>query len=99
LLLYIFSLGPFIKVVHNQGGGVCVQCGQEGSSDANVRTFLRKNILIFFWNLWCVRTKKGGGDRVELFCGQGGNFSRFCAGVFMNYPLLNIWKDFWWYKM
>jgi len=36
-------------------------CGQEDSSDADVRNFWFKN-LRNFWNLWCVRTDKGEGN-------------------------------------
>jgi len=53
--------------------GVCLVrtfCGQGGSSDADVRTFWRKNLRIFR-NLWCVRTDKGGGGQFfVILCGR-----------------------------
>jgi len=52
------------------------------SSDADVRTFLRKKLRIF-WNLWCVRTDKerawASADIFRTRRGGGVNFSRFCA--------------------
>jgi len=66
--------------------------GQEergGSSDADVRTFLRKKLRIFR-NLWCFLRKFK--EPVRTFCGQGRgvNFLRFCADAFYGRPLMYI---------
>jgi len=50
--------GPSIKDVRNQGG--FVQFGQEGSSDADVRTFDAKNFGIFESCGVSVRTRGRG---------------------------------------
>jgi len=62
-LCFIYELGAFHKKRPQSGGeGVCpvrTFFGQGGSSDADVRNFLRKQHRICL-NLWCVRTYRGG---------------------------------------
>jgi len=76
-----------------RGGGVCpvrIFRGQGGSSDANVRTFWRKNIG--FVEIYGVSARDKGVEPVLTFCVQGGgrgNFSRFCVDVFYGQPLAN----------
>jgi len=63
--------------------------GGKGSSDADVRTFWRKNRRIFR-NLWCVRTGEGVRP-VRTFFGQGGRgsiFRDFVQTSFLNGFLL-----------
>jgi len=62
---------PSIKDVRSQGGGGLSIADKGGSSDADVRTFLRKKLRIFR-NLWCVRTDRGGEREGLIQCGQGG---------------------------
>jgi len=52
--------------------------GEGGYSEADVRTFWRKELRIF-WNLWCIRTDKGI-EPVRIFCGQGRGGSIFLCG-------------------
>jgi len=63
--------GPSIKDVRGRGGrrGL-IQCGQGGSSDADVSTFWRKNLRIFrnLWYVRIVRTYKRGLSSADKGC-------------------------------
>jgi len=72
-----------------------VQCGQGGSSsDADVRTFWHKKLLIFKIYGMSVRTGGKGVSQCGHFAGGHGgemvNFSQFCADVFDGQPLRQI---------
>jgi len=57
------------------------------SSDADVRSFWRKNFGFFEIYGVSARTE-GGRGAVRTFCRQEVNFSRFCADIFHGSPLL-----------
>jgi len=58
------------------------QRGRGGSSDADVRTFSRKNTPDFFKFMMCPHEQRGGLSQCGHFADKGVNFSRFCADVF-----------------
>jgi len=70
-----------------------VQCrhfvdkGEEGSSDADVRAFLRKNTE-FFENLWCVHTDKDGEGVEPLWTRGRDQFFVILCGRLLWPPLI-----------
>jgi len=105
MIFFCRNKGLSLKDVRSQGVvvryGHFANKGLGGSSDADVRTFGYKKLrkLRIFRDLWCVRTDKGGRDveSFRAFCGEGGNFSRFCADVFdgrsLRYFISNNMQD------
>jgi len=82
-----------------RGGGVCPvrtfcrQGGEGGSSDADVRTFWRKNLGFFeIYGVSAAIKGREGWSSMDILRtrGEGVNFSRFCADVFYGRPLNKI---------
>jgi len=76
-------MGFFLKR-HPQSGS-CPFFRFKGSSDADVSSFVAKNLRFF---LYCVRTGKRGE------AGGGSTFSEFVRKSFSDAPLLLLWQIF-----
>jgi len=74
-------------------GSRFVQCGHfadtGGGLQMRTSALFGAKKLVFFRNLWCVRTDKGRSSQCGHYAGQRGgvNFSRLCADVFYGWPL------------
>jgi len=95
-LFLFFTLGAVHKRRPQSGGkgdlsivDILRTRGEGVFSKADVRTFWRKNLRIF-WNLWCVHTDKGEGGwtSTDILRIRGTIFRDFVRTFFMDGPLL-----------